>query len=217
MTNFLHLTNGFVRNDNVKLKLAVLGAPGSGKSTLSSGLLYFSKLFMFKVDAVPEVAKWHYYRGTKFSDPDFEYLKFKEQKELEEIYPDSLEIIICEAPLIISAIYAAHYRGDDSKIAKDMFELAEAHKNNYTHFLVSRKLIKFEKFGRHETEDAANQIHQKTLEILERLKLNYTVINRYDDHIPLQILDLVGAISTKPVDTNTTTVLRTPSNTPMTV
>ena len=96
--------------------------------------------------------------------------------------------------LIISAIYAAYYRGDESQIAKDMFELANQCKYRYTHFLVSRKLVKFENFGRNETEIQSEQLHQKTLEILERLEINYTVINRYDDHIPIQILDMVGAV-----------------------
>lgn len=191
---FSHLTNGYTRNENVNLKLAILGAPGSGKSTLSSGLLYFSKLFLFKADSVPEVAKWDYYKGVNFKAPDYEYNKFNAQKDLEAIYPTDLEITICEAPLIISAIYAAFYRGEDSQIAKDMLSLAQAHKDRYTHFLISRKLVKFEDFGRNENEKQSEELHRRTLEILERLEINFTVINRYDDHIPLQILDMVGAI-----------------------
>ncbi len=191
---FSHLTNGYSRNDDVNVKLAILGAPGSGKSTLSAGLLYFSKLFLFKADAVPEVAKWDYYKGVDFTSDEYEYEKFNNQKKLEDIYPSHLDITICDAPLIISAIYASYYRGDDHKIAKDMFELAEKEKDRYTHFLVSRKLVKFENFGRNETESQSEQIHAKTLQILERLQINYTVINRYDDHIPIQILAMIGAV-----------------------
>lgn len=192
--SFSHLTNGYQPNKDVRLNLAILGSPGSGKSTLASGLLYFSKLFFFKSDSVPEVAKWHYYKGTDFSQPGFELQKFNEQKDLEDIYPDSLEVLICEAPLIISAVYSAYYQGDDSPGAMEMFRLAEAHKDRYTHFILSRKLAKFEDYGRNESERQAEELHQKTIEILERLKLNYTVVNRYDDHIPLQILSMVGAI-----------------------
>ena len=191
---FSHLTNGHSRIENVNLKLAILGAPGSGKSTLSSGLLYFSKLFLFKADAVPEVAKWDVYKGVDFTAKDYEYKKFQAQMELEDIYPKDLEISMCDAPLIISAMYAAYYRGDNHPIARDMFNLAMEHKHRYTHFLVSRKLVKFEAFGRNETEKQSEEIHQKTLEILERLEINYTVINRFDDHIPLQMLAMVGAI-----------------------
>lgn len=192
---FSHLTNGYSRNENINLRLAILGAPGSGKSTLSAGLLYFSKLFLFRADAVPEVAKWDYYKGVDFTEECYEYEKFNNQKEIEDIYPQDLEITICDAPLIISAIYAAYYRGDDHRIARDMFELARQHKDRYTHFLISRKLVKFENFGRNETEKQSEQIHLKTLEILERLQINYTVINRYDDHIPLQIMAMIGAVN----------------------
>ncbi|MBT3586589.1 MAG: AAA family ATPase [Halobacteriovoraceae bacterium] len=197
-STFSHLTNGYRPNSDVKLKLAILGSPGSGKSTLSAGLLYFSKLFLFKVDSVPEVAKWDFYKGVDFTADDYEYKKFKAQQELEDIYPQDIDITICEAPLIISAIYAEFYRGNDDKIARDMFALAKEHKERYSHFLVSRKLVAFEEFGRNENEKQANLLHQKTLEILERLQINYTVINRYDDHIPLQILDMLGAIHQRP-------------------
>ena len=72
--------------------------------------------------------------------------------------------------------------------------MAEQHKDRYTHFLVSRKLCTFEEFGRRENHEQSEALHLKTLEILERLGLNYTVINRYDDHIPLQSLASMGAI-----------------------
>jgi hypothetical protein len=31
---------------------------------------------------------------------------------------------------------------------------------------------------------------------------NYTIINRYDEHLPLQVLSMVGAISKKGEDNN---------------
>jgi hypothetical protein len=194
MRPFVHLTGGYVPNDTEHLRLAILGAPGSGKSTLASGLLYFSKLFSFHADSVPEVAKWHFYKGTDFSPPEFEMQKFREQKELEDIYPSEFDILICEAPLVISAVYSAFYHGDNSEIARTLFDLAAKEKHRYTHYLVSRKLTRFESFGRNEDEKQAEDLHFKTLAILERLELNYTIINRYDEHIPLQILAMIGAI-----------------------
>ena len=193
-TTFNHLTEGYHRNSSVSLRLAILGAPGSGKSTLSSGLLYFSKLFLFRVDAVPEVAKWHFYKGTDFSEPEFELRKFEEQKALEEIYPKELEILICEAPLVISAVYSAFYLGDHHPVSLKLLQQAQTEKSRYAHYIVSRKLVAFEKFGRNESEFQAEKIHFKTIEILEKIGINYAVINRYDEHIPLQVLSMVGAI-----------------------
>lgn len=192
--SFAHLTEGYKRNSTVNLRIALMGSPGSGKSTLSSGLLYFSKLFLFKVDAVPEVAKWHYYKGTDFSQPEFELKKYDEQRSLEDIYPKELEILICEAPLIISAVYSAFYLGDDHPVSQEIFQRAEREKDRYTHFIVSRKLVKFEKYGRNESESQAEALHNKTLQILEQMGINYAVLNRYDEHIPLQVLSMVGAI-----------------------
>lgn len=193
--SFIHLTSGYKPNENIRLKLAIVGAPGSGKSTLASGLLYFSKLFFFKSDSVPEVAKWYYYKGHDFSENGFELKKFNEQKNLEDIYPTNLEVLICEAPLIISAVYSAYYYGDESPVAMQMFELAQQSSGRYTHFILSKKLIKFEAFGRNENEKQAEELHSKTIEVLERLKLDYILVDQYDEHIPLQILAKLGAIT----------------------
>jgi len=193
---FSHLTEGYEPNSDVSLRLAILGSPGSGKSTLSAGLLYFCKLFLFKVDAVPEVAKWHYYKGTDFSKPEFEIQKFNEQKALEEIYPKELDILICEAPLTISAVYASFYLGDNHAVTKQLMAEVAREKSRYTHYIVSRKLVAFQQFGRNEDEKQAEALHFKTIEVLEKLGINYAVINRLDEHIPLQVLSMVGAIRT---------------------
>lgn len=195
MDQLSKLTKNYFKIEKVKAKIAILGAPGSGKSTLSSGLLYFSKLFRFKSDMVPEVAKWDVYKKVDFRTDKYERSKFKRQKNLEKIYPHELEITICEAPLIISAIYSEYYRGKDDPIAQEMMKNAIKHKDDYTHFFVTRKLVSgFEDFGRNEDEKASEELHQKTLDILERLRINYTVINKYDDHVPLQILEMIGAV-----------------------
>ncbi len=194
MNSFSHLTEGYKSNKQVSLRLAILGAPSAGKSTLAAGLLYFSKLFFFKADAVPEVAKWHYYKGTDFTHQDFEERKFNEQKELEDIYPNKRDILICEAPLVISAVYASFYYDDEHPLTKKMLELARQSKHRYTHYIVSRKLVQFETFGRNENEEQCEALHLRTLQVLEKLGLNYIVVNRYDEHIPLQILSMVGAI-----------------------
>lgn len=195
MNELSKLTEHYFKRDKVKVKIAILGAPGSGKSTLSSGLLYFSKLFQFKSDFVPEIAKWDLYKKIDFSKDSYERDKFKRQKKLEDIFPSELEITICEAPLIISAIYSEYYRGKDDPVTKEMLKNAEKFKGNYSHFFVTRKLISgFETFGRNETEHDSEELHKKTVEILERLRINFTIINKYDDHVPIQILEMIGAI-----------------------
>lgn len=180
---------------NVTARIALLGSPGSGKTTLSLGLGYYSKLFEFRSDTVPEIAKHDIYKGIDFSKKGYEQNKFNRQKKLEDIYPKDLEILIVDGPLIISAIYADYYHGKDSDIAKEMLRRAEKYKKNYTHFFVTRKLNStFEEFGRNETEKQAEDLHHKTIEILEKLKINYFVINEYNQNVPINLLEQIGAI-----------------------
>ena len=76
-----------------------------------------------------------------------------------------------------------------------MMKNAKKFKDNYTHFFVTRKLVSgFEDFGRNESAKESEELHQKTLDILERLRINYTVINKYNDHVPLEILKMIGAV-----------------------
>lgn len=193
--NVSKLVKKYNAKKNLNIKIAVLGAPGSGKSTVSSGLLYFSKLFRFKCDAVPEVAKWDVYKKRDMTSEKYEMKKFKRQKELEEIFPEELDILICEAPLIISVIFSTFYLGEDNRVTQKLYKKAEKHKHRYSHYFVTRKLFKyFENFARNEDENASEGLHKTTLKILEKLEINYTIINKYDDHVPLQILEMIGAI-----------------------
>jgi nicotinamide riboside kinase len=180
--------------DILSIKIGILGGPGSGKSTLASGIMYFAKMLDIEAELVPEVAKWDVFAKKNMSSSGYEYDKFKRQKSLEDKYPASLELVICEAPLVISAIFAAFYHGDDSKVAKDMFELAHKNKGRYSHMLVVKKLGKYKDKHRNETEGQSDTLHVKTLEILDRLEINYTVINSYHDGVPLQVLSQIGAV-----------------------
>lgn len=188
----------YIKNKNVKVKIAILGSPGSGKSTLSSGLLYFSKLFQFKCEAVPEIAKWDFFKQVDMSNDSYEEKKYKKQLQMERIFPNDLDVLICEAPLIMSYIFSYLYKGKDHPVTLLMRKKAENHKKEYTHFFITRKLHNgYETFGRNESESESEELHKITLQVLEELGVNFTLINKYDEHVPLKVLEMIGAISCK--------------------
>lgn len=196
--NITELKSAYIKNKDISLKIAIMGSPGSGKSTLNHGLMYFSKLFQFKSDAVPELAKIDYYKNVDMSKDSYEEEKFKRQKELEFAYPEELELLICEAPLIMSYVYSKFHKGEDHPVTQQMRKLAFKYKSNYTHFILTRKLVEgYEDFGRNESQEESEGIHQLTIKILEELEINYSVITKYDEHVPLQVLEMIGAIRKK--------------------
>jgi hypothetical protein len=114
-------------------KIAIVGSPGSGKTTLSAGLFYHLKILRKHVELVPELIKYKVYKELNFNAPGFDIQNTLEQRELEEGLERSgrsarsIDYLICEAPLCNGYFYASFYGKDDEcavlrKIAKDKLQ-----------------------------------------------------------------------------------------------
>jgi hypothetical protein len=96
------------------MKIAVIGAPGSGKTTLSAGLFYKLKVLGMHVELVPELIKYKVYRGDQFTDDGFDIQNTLEQKAFESTFDKAkaqgvLQFVICEAPLCNGYFYSSFY------------------------------------------------------------------------------------------------------------
>lgn len=155
-------------------KIAVIGAPGSGKTTIASGLFYNLKILQKKVEIVPELIKYKVYQNSKFGTDGFDVLNTLEQKELEEIIEKApgIEYVICEAPLCNGYFYSYFYgKKEEWPVLK---KIAQKNINTYDLIIFVEHLpylSDFETFGRKEDHKTSLKI-QKMIE-KEIKKLGY--------------------------------------------
>jgi nicotinamide riboside kinase len=144
-------------------KIAIIGAPGSGKTTIAFGLFYNLKTLQKKVEIVRELIKDKVYQNLKFGSDGFDILNTLEQKELEEIVEKApgFDYIICEAPLCNGYFYSFFYKKKEEwPVLK---KIAKSNINSYDLIIFVEHLPfskDFETFGRKESKTVSLKLEK---------------------------------------------------------
>lgn len=175
-------------------KIAIIGAPGSGKTTIAAGLFYFLKTKRKKVEMIPELVKYKVYEGQKFGEDGFDVENTVQQKRLEESVEKSqnIEYLICEAPLCNGYFYSSFYKKEAEWPVLKKIALNKIHSYDLVIFVEHVKDEDYETFGRKEDKNTSLELEQyikdKFINELE-YKKEIVYVNQLTDII--SILDKV--------------------------
>ena len=147
----------------------LFGAPGAGKSTLASGLLYHLKLKGLKVEISSEWIKEKLFEGTGYPFKDQLYTFAKQHKRIKQLY-GKVDYIINDSPIFQSIIYQI----DEPPI---FTETVLAYFNQYENmnFFLERT-HKYQNSGRHQTEEEAKEVGNNIEKALNDYKVEYIKI-----------------------------------------
>lgn len=146
--------------------LNLFGAPGSGKSTIASGLFYKMKCDNKSVELVTEFAKDLIYSSRSKCLDNQLYVSATQEYRIDRVY-GQVDWVITDAPILQGLAYVDAYYKNYPKL---MFEIF--HSRNNVNFLLKR-VFKYSSLGREQTEDESNEIHGKLKRILYDNKIKY--------------------------------------------
>jgi adenylate kinase family enzyme len=167
-----------------------LGAPGSGKTTVASDLFSKLKKDGYTVANVPEFATELIQQGRSHSVECQPYLFGEQVHRLESCVQYGYDFIICDSPLLLSAIYDRGYSTSFKQVILDTY----IRFNNITYFMKVRP-ESYNQHGRLQSLRESLEVEQQIIYFLgscaitfryyEDLNSTYNYITRRHAHTSL--------------------------------
>lgn len=145
------------------------GAPGSGKSTIATGLFYHIKMAGLNVELACEYVKSKLFEENTYVFKDQLYCFAKQQKKLREL-DGKVDFIITDSPLLMSLIY--------NQTEVPLFnDLVVQYYNNYDNmnFLLKRNHT-YHTEGRIQTEHESDVVGEELEEYLKKYNIVYKTL-----------------------------------------
>jgi adenylate kinase len=160
---------------NTKI-INLFGGPGSGKSTITSGLFYELKKRNISCDNPYEFPKQVAWEDNKSQITDQLYIFANQHRGIVRSY-GKVDFIILDSPILLSLAYkdgydkgypASLYGESFDKMVFDVF-------NQYTNinFLLNREDKKYQTDGRFQSQTESSMFHKKIKNILDDHDLTY--------------------------------------------
>lgn len=170
----------YKKNEAVIVNL--IGAPGSGKSTLTAGLFERLKSRGVDCEIALEYAKEKLWEGTLTQTPQL-YIFATQEKRIRTV-KDKVDVIITDAPHIHSFIYrSGEYDEFDALVKRTFFE-----QNNFNVLLFTPpKDRDYDPRGREQDKQGSDKIQWELKEICDSpdyINGGYMMINPFEEGDP---------------------------------
>lgn len=149
----------------------LIGGPGSGKSTVASGIFYELKKRGINCEMALEFAKDKVWEESFKTMDDQIYIFGKQFHKIWRL-KDKVNVIITDSPLLISIFY----NKNESKYF-DKFVVEQYNCFNNKMYFIERNSDKYQQEGRLQTIDEAKIIDNEIINILDKWDIDYISIN----------------------------------------
>lgn len=175
-----------MKQRNLKV-INIFGGPGTGKSTTAAYIFHDMKCSGKNVELVTEYAKDMVWEGRGNILADQLYMAAKQNRKLERLVDQGLEMAITDSPLILGALYQPP--GYYSLFEPFLVEVFNSYKN-FNIYL--KRSTEYNPLGRNQTLEEAVIIDEQNLALLEKHNINIDLV--MDLTLPTWKEDLVQVI-----------------------
>ena len=147
----------------------LIGGPGCGKSTTAAGLFYELKKKGYSVELVTEYAKTRVWEDALKTLKDQIYV-FGKQHHSQWKLEGKVDYIVTDSSLLFSIIYG----GDQVTEAFESLVIEDFKRFNNVCIFLERTGIDYERNGRLETSQEAEEIDKRILRLVDKYKIPIT-------------------------------------------
>lgn len=164
----------------------LFGGPGSGKSTVASGLHFTFKSKGLSCDAPYEFPKQVAWEDNTSQITDQLYILANQHRGIVRSY-GKVNYIILDSPLLLSLVYKNGYTGEyPAKFYNDSFdtmvmELFNSYEN--VNIFLERPEKQFEQEGRFQNKEESEEVDNKIKKILEENEIPYHNVKVNNDTV----------------------------------
>ncbi|MFW6008239.1 MAG: AAA family ATPase [archaeon] len=152
----------------------LFGGPCAGKSTNAAGVFYELKTKGVNCELITEYAKDKVWEESLHTLDNQLYVFAKQYHRIFRVH-DKVDIIVTDAPLLLSLYYGNHLSDNFKNLVKETVNQF----NNVNFFL--NRIKKYNPIGRLQTEDEAKGIDVNLKEIFKENNIPYYDINGDDE------------------------------------
>jgi hypothetical protein len=143
----------------------LLSAPGSGKSTTGQILSGMLSIADYRVEYIPEFAKFATFSNNVAALSDQIYMFAKQENRLHVLKDANLDFVVMDGPLPVALLFQPeHYYRCYEPLVMEVFGSYD----NLNFFLHRNPQLAYKTVGRNETFAQASELDQRLQQILQR-------------------------------------------------
>lgn len=165
------------------MKIAIVGAHGSGKSTIISSVYSELKKDDYRVFVAPEVARSSLYLAANEKTPKMQMDLFGRQISSEMTNSRNCDILLCDRSLFDILMYTRIFFEEEAEgmsYADSMSSFCKAYSHSYDHIFMTSKLYSPELIKdeiRPKNKELQEKAKGKLKDILDEFSVNYTILD----------------------------------------